>query len=88
MPPIRSSAFKHLAYHSKLVAVILLLNKIMPFYSRYAEKGLVYITITALSSRQPSSYSECTKLNMRLSYNIHSISNAECACLTVYLYTL
>ena len=47
MPPIRSSAFKRLTYRSKLVAVILLLNKIMPTYSRCAEKGLVYIAIMA-----------------------------------------
>jgi hypothetical protein len=48
MPPVRSLAFKHLAYHSKLIAVILLLSEIMPFCSCYTEKGLVYIIITAL----------------------------------------
>jgi hypothetical protein len=50
MPPIKSSAFKHLAYRSKLVAVILLLGKIMPSYSRCEEKGLIYIAIIALFS--------------------------------------
>jgi hypothetical protein len=50
MPFIRSSVFKRLAYHSKLVAVILLLNEIMPTYSYYTEKGLVCIIIAALSS--------------------------------------
>jgi hypothetical protein len=50
MPPVRSLVFKRLAHHSKLIAVILLFSEIMPTYSRYAEKGLVYITITALSS--------------------------------------
>ena len=51
MPFIRSLAFKRLAYYFKLVAVILLLNKIMPTYLRCAEKGLVYIIIIALFSR-------------------------------------
>jgi len=47
-------------------------------YSRYIEKKLVYIAITALSSRQSSSYAKCTKLNMRLFYNIRSVFNAKC----------
>jgi hypothetical protein len=50
MPPVRSLVFKYLAYHSKLVAVILSLSEIMPTYSRYTEKGLVYIVIIALFS--------------------------------------
>jgi hypothetical protein len=50
MPFVRSLVFKYLAYHSKLVAVILLFNKIMPTCFCYIEKGLVYITITALFS--------------------------------------
>ena len=48
MPPIRSSASKRYAY---VVAVILLLSKIMPIYSRYVLKGLIYIVIIALLSR-------------------------------------
>ena len=44
MPPIRSLAFK---YHTYIVAVILLLSKIMPTYSRYMLKGLAYIAIIA-----------------------------------------
>ena len=47
IPLIRSSASKHAAYRFKLVAVILLLGKIMPTYSCYIEKGLVYIAIIA-----------------------------------------
>ena len=47
MPPIRSLVSKHSAYHSKLVAVILLFSKIIPIYSCYTEKGLVYIAIIA-----------------------------------------
>ena len=50
MPFIRSSAFKRLTRCFKLVAVILLLGKIIPTYSYYIEKGLVYIIIIALSS--------------------------------------
>jgi hypothetical protein len=50
MPSVRSLAFKYLAYHFKLVAVIFLFSEIIPTYSYYAEKGLVYITITALFS--------------------------------------
>ena len=49
----------------------------MPTYSYYAEKRLVYITIIALFSRQPSSCTKCTKLNIRLSYNIYLVSNAK-----------
>jgi hypothetical protein len=85
---IRSLASKCLACHSKLIAVILLLGEIMPTCSYYAEKGLVYITITALSNYQPSSCSKYIKLNMHLSYNIYSMSNAKYACFTVHLYTL
>jgi hypothetical protein len=50
MPFIRSLVFKYLAHCSKLVAVILLLSEIIPTYSYYTEKGLVYITIIALFS--------------------------------------
>ena len=77
MPFIRSSTFKHLAYYFKLVAVILLLDKIMPTYSRYTEKGLVYITIIAPLGCQPSFYTKCTKLNIRSFYNIRLISNTK-----------
>jgi hypothetical protein len=51
MPSIRSLVFKHLAYHSKLIAVILLFNEVMPSYSHYKEKGLVYIIIITPFSR-------------------------------------
>ena len=87
MPFIKSLVFKHLALHFKLVAVILLLSKIMLTCSRYAEKGLVYIIIITLFSRQPSSYTKYTKLNIRSSYNIRSVSNAECIFL-IYYYIL
>ena len=48
MPFIRSLASKRRAY---TVAVILLLSEIMPSYSYYKEKKLVYITIIAPFSR-------------------------------------
>ena len=47
MSPIRSSTSKRRA---RIVAIILLLNKIMPTYSRCVLKGLVYIIIAALFS--------------------------------------
>jgi hypothetical protein len=50
MPFVKSLVFKYLAYRSKLIAVIFLFSKIMPLYSRYKEKGLVYIVIVALFS--------------------------------------
>jgi hypothetical protein len=88
MPPVRSLTFKYLAYHSKLVVVILLFNKIMPSYSRYMEKGLVYIIIAAPSSHQPSSYFKYIKLNMYSSCNIYSVFNTKYIYLTARLYTL
>ena len=47
MPPIRSLASERRAY---AVAVILLLGEIMPSYSCYKEKKLVYVIIIAPSS--------------------------------------
>ena len=67
MPPIRSLVSKRRAY---TVVVILLLSKIMPSYSCYAEKKLVYIVITAPFGHQPFFYIKCTKLNMYLSCNV------------------
>ena len=67
MPPVRSLASGHRAY---IVAVILLLSKIIPTYSRCAKKKLVCVIIIAPFSCQPSSYSEYIKLNMRLSCDI------------------
>ena len=44
MPLIRSLAS---TYYTKLVAVILLLSKVIPFCSYYKGKKLVYIAIAA-----------------------------------------
>ena len=57
MSPIRSLASKRWA---KLVSTIILLGKIMPSYSRYIKRRLLYITIIVLSSRQFSFYAKCT----------------------------
>ena len=78
MPLVKSLIFKRLACRSKLVAVILSLGKIMPTYSRYIEKGLVYIAIIAPLSRQPFSYTKYTKLNIHSSCNIRLVSDAKC----------
>jgi hypothetical protein len=48
--------------------MIFLLSEIMPIYSYYTKKGLVYITITALSNYQLSFYFEYTKLNILSDY--------------------
>ena len=47
MPLIRSLAFKRSV---KLISTIILLGKIMPSYSHYIKRRLLYITITAPSS--------------------------------------
>ena len=74
MPLIRSLVSERCAY---IISIILLLSKIMPFYSCFAEKKLVYIIIIALFGCQPSSYSKYTKLNMYLSCNIKSVFNTK-----------
>ena len=86
MPFVRSSVSKRTACYFKLVAVILLLGEIIPTYSCYTEKGLVYITIIALLGRQPSFYTKCTKSNIYSSCNIKLVFNTKCMSL-VYLYT-
>jgi len=75
MPPLRllSSTIRR----AHIVAVILSLGEVIPSYSRYVEKGLVYIAIAAPSSHQPSSYFKCTSINIQLSYNIYLISNIK-----------
>ena len=78
MPFVRSLISKH---HARVVAIILLLNKIMPTYSRCVLKGLVYIIIIASLSRQPFSCAKYTKLNMRLSCNVKLVFNTKYAFL-------
>ena len=74
MPFIRSLVSKRRAH---IIAVILLFSKIMPSYSRYEEKKLVYIIIITPSSHQPSFCVKCTKLNIRSSCNVRSVFNAK-----------
>ena len=84
MPPVRSSVSKRRAH---VIAVILSLSKIMPTYSYYVLKRLVYIIIIAPLSRQPSSYTKCTKLNMHLSCDVKLVSNTKYTFL-IYSYIL
>ena len=84
MPFIKSLASEQYAY---VIAVILLLNKIMPTYFYYILKGLVYITIIAPLGRQPSFYAKYTKSNIRLSCNIKLVFNIKYMCF-IYLYIL
>ena len=84
MPFIRSLVSERRAY---IVAVILLFSKIMPTYSYYVLKGLVYIIIIAPLGRQPSFYVKCTKLNICLSCDIRLVSNTKCIYL-MYSYIL
>ena len=84
MPPVRSLVSKR---HLRLVSLILSLGEIIPSCFCYIEKRLSYITISAPFSRQPSSYTKYIKLNIRLSYNIRLVSNAEYAYL-IYFYIL
>ena len=55
---------------SCVVVLILLLGKIMPLYSCYTKKKLIYIIIIILSSCQPSFYFKCTKSNIHSSCDI------------------
>ena len=74
MPFIRSLVSKCYTY---IILVILLLSEIMPIYSCYIKKKLVYIIIIILFSRQPSSYIKYTKSNIYLSCNIKLVSDAK-----------
>ena len=58
MPFVRSLAS---IYYILLAASISLNGEIISPYSYCTKKGLVYITIIAPFSYQPSSYFECTK---------------------------
>ena len=68
-------------YYTYTVVFILLSSKAISLCSCCAKKGLVYIAIAALFGHQPSSYAECTRLNIRTSYDVCSVSDAK------YIYT-
>ena len=74
MPPIRFLVSKR---RIKLISTIILLGEIMPPYSRYVERKLLYIAITAFTSRQSSFYTKCTWPNIRASCNIHLVFDTE-----------
>ena len=57
-----------------LAASISLNGEIISPCSYYAKKGLVYIIIIALFSRQPSSYFKYTKANTHSLYDMHLVS--------------
>ena len=67
-----------------VIAIILLLSEIMPTYSCYVLKGLVYIAIIALLGRQSFFYAKYIKLNMYLSCNIRLVFNAKYTCLICF----
>ena len=71
MPFIRSLV----SVHCVVLAVSISLNsEIISPCSYCTKKGLVYITITAPSSCQPSSYSKYTKANTCSLYDVRSVS--------------
>ena len=80
MPPSVASM-----YCATLIALILSISEVMPSYFCCIKKGLVYITIVALFSCYPLSYTKYTKLNMRLFYNVCSISNAKYIYYSIFL---
>ena len=84
MPPVRSSASKR---RTCVVAVIFSLSEIMPTYSRYILKRLVYIAIIASLDRQPFFYTKYIKLNIYSSCNVKLVFNIKCAYL-IYSYIL
>ena len=71
MPLIRSLA----SIRCVLLAISISLDsEIISPYSYYIKKGLVYITIIALFSHQPSSYFKYTKANTYSLYNMRLVS--------------
>ncbi len=64
-------------YYTMLITLILSINKVIPSCFYCVKKGLIYIIIMALSSRQPLFYTKYINVNMRLSCNIYSISNTK-----------
>ena len=85
MPPIRLSVSECYV----LLAIFISFNReiISPYFC-CIKKKLVYIIVDPFS-RQPSSCVECTKLNIYILYNIHSVSFNKyafpyCVCCCTY----
>ena len=86
MPPVRFLASKH---HIYIVAVIFSLGEIMPIYSYYAKKKLVYVVIIAPSSHQPFFCSKYTKSNIYLFCDVRSVFNTKYIFKSLYnIYSL
>ena len=64
-------------HYAILITLILSISKVMPSCSCCIKKGLMYIIIIALSSRQPLSYTKYIKANIYSFYNICSVFNAK-----------
>ena len=77
MPFVKSLVSRRRIY---IIAVILLLGKIIPTYSYYILKGLVYITIIISFSRQPSFYTKHIKYNIHLFCDIRLVSITKYIC--------
>ena len=74
MPSVKFLVFKRRA---RVVAIIFLLGEIIPTYSYYMLKGLVYIIIIALFGCQPFFYAKYTKLNIYSSYDVRLVFNIK-----------
>ena len=70
MPAVRLIVFK---YYTLFTSSIALNGEIISPYSYCVKKGLIYITITDLSSHQPSSCFKYTKLNTYALYDVRSV---------------
>ena len=82
MPAVKSLAFKYYALFTSSIAYN---SEIISPYSCYAKKGLVYIVIANPSSRQFFSYSEYTKSNTYLLYNVCLVPLNKCIFLTCFI---
>ena len=71
MPAIKLIIFKCCTL---LISFIAFNREIISLCSYCAKKRLVYIIIVKLSSYQPSSYSECIKLNTRALCDVYLVS--------------
>ena len=70
IPPIRFSTSKRCILFTTPISFN---GEIISPYSRYIKKGLVYIIIISLASRQPFFYFKYTKANTRLLYNMRLV---------------
>ena len=81
MPAVKLIIFKCCTL---FISSIALNGEIISPCSYYIKKGLVCVIITNLSSYQPFSSSEYTKLNTYALYNVHSVSFNKCIFFTCF----